>query len=50
MKEWLWLIPVLPFLGALLNGVLLKGRVNKKAVGLIACGVTGLEQAVELKG
>ncbi len=42
MKEWLWLIPVLPFAGALLNGVLLKGRVNKKAVGLIACGVVGL--------
>ena len=48
MKEWLWLIPVLPFLGALLNGVLLKGRINKKAVSLIACGVTGLAAVLAL--
>jgi NADH-quinone oxidoreductase subunit L len=48
MKEWLWLIPVLPFLGALLNGVLLKGRINKKAVGLIACGMVGLAAVLAL--
>ena len=29
MMNWLWLIPVLPLLGALLNGVLLRGRVSK---------------------
>src|SRR6185436_16901976 len=42
MKELVWIIPVLPFLGALLNGVLLKGRLDKKAVAGIACAVTGI--------
>jgi NADH-quinone oxidoreductase subunit L len=41
MKDLLWLIPVLPFLGALLNGVVLKGRAGKKAVAWIACGLVG---------
>ena len=41
MRELLWLIPVLPFLGALLNGVLLRGRIGKRAVAWIACGVVG---------
>ena len=36
MKELVWLIPVLPFLGALLNGVILKGRIDNKAVAVIA--------------
>ncbi len=34
----LWLIPVLPFVGTLANGVLLKGRIGKRAVSWIACG------------
>src|SRR5687768_16524865 len=42
MKELIWLIPVLPFVGALLNGFLLKGRIGKQAVAWIACGVTGI--------
>ncbi|MFL6200566.1 MAG: NADH-quinone oxidoreductase subunit L [Thermoanaerobaculia bacterium] len=42
MKDFVWLIPVLPFLGALLNGVLLKGRINKKAVAGIACAMVGI--------
>ena len=42
MKELIWIIPVLPFVGALLNGFLLKGRIDKKMVGWIACGVTGI--------
>ena len=48
MKEWIWLIPVLPFVGALLNGVLLKGRINKKAVAGIACAVTGIAAALAI--
>jgi NADH-quinone oxidoreductase subunit L len=42
MKDLLWIIPVLPFLGALLNGFLLKGRIGKGAVAAIACGTVGL--------
>ncbi len=42
MKALLWVIPVLPFLGALLNGFLLRGRINKKAVAAIACGSVAL--------
>ncbi len=41
-KELLWIIPVLPFLGALLNGFLLRGRIGKSAVAAIACGTVGL--------
>jgi NADH-quinone oxidoreductase subunit L len=48
MKELVWLIPVLPFLGALLNGVILKGRINKKAVAIIACAVTGIAAALAI--
>ena len=42
MRDLLWVIPVLPFLGALLNGFLLRGRIGKSAVAAIACGVVGL--------
>ena len=48
MKELLWLIPVLPFAGALLNGVLLRGRIPKKTVALIACGVIGIAALLSL--
>jgi len=34
----LWLIPVLPFLGAFLNGVVLRNRVSKKGAWMVACG------------
>ncbi len=42
MKEALWLIPLLPFLGVLLNGVLLWKRIPKKVVAIIACSTVGL--------
>jgi len=42
MKELLWLIPLLPFAGAFVNGVVLRNRVSKKASGLIAVGAVGL--------
>jgi NADH-quinone oxidoreductase subunit L len=48
MKELLWLIPVLPFVGALLNGVLLRGRISKKAVSAIAVGVIGIAALLSL--
>jgi NADH-quinone oxidoreductase subunit L len=48
MKELLWLIPVLPFLGALLNGVVLRGRIGRKAVAWIACGLVGLAAVLAL--
>ena len=38
MREWIWLIPLLPFLGALLNGVVVRHRVGKPGVVGIACG------------
>jgi len=42
MKDLLWLIPVLPFLGALINGVVLRKRLGKAAVHWIACGTVAL--------
>jgi NADH-quinone oxidoreductase subunit L len=48
MKELLWVIPVLPFLGALLNGFLLRGRIGKAAVAAIACGTVGLAAVLGL--
>ncbi|MDH3255699.1 MAG: hypothetical protein OEM62_11950, partial [Acidobacteriota bacterium] len=41
MMDWIWLIPVLPLLGALVNGVILGGRVSKRTVGWVACGSVG---------
>jgi NADH-quinone oxidoreductase subunit L len=48
MKELLWVIPVLPFLGALLNGFLLRNRVGKAGVAWIACGLVGLAAVLGL--
>jgi NADH-quinone oxidoreductase subunit L len=48
LKELLWVIPVLPFLGALLNGFLLRHRIGKKAVAAIACGSVGLAAVLGL--
>ena len=44
----LWLIPLLPFLGALLNGVVLKDRASKKLVTSIAVGSVGLTTVLAL--
>ena len=38
MKSLIWLVPLLPFLGALLNGVVLRGRLSKRGVTNVACG------------
>lgn len=41
MRDLLWLVPVLPLLGALANGVLMPRRATEKAVAWIACGSSG---------
>ncbi|HEX3529527.1 MAG TPA: NADH-quinone oxidoreductase subunit L [Thermoanaerobaculia bacterium] len=48
MKELIWLVPVLPFLGAFLNGVVLRGRVSKGVAAGIACGAVGLAALLSL--
>jgi NADH-quinone oxidoreductase subunit L len=48
MKDFIWLIPVLHFLGAFLNGVVLRHRVNKQVAAAIACGVTGIAAALAI--
>ena len=30
MMDYIWLVPLLPFLGAFLNGVVLRGRIGKE--------------------
>src|SRR3954466_15844953 len=42
------LIPLLPFLGAFLNGVLLRGRIGKPGVIAIALGSVGLAALLAL--
>jgi NADH-quinone oxidoreductase subunit L len=48
MRELLWIIPLLPMLGAFLNGVLLRGRISKKSVAWIACAAVGLAAVLGL--
>jgi NADH-quinone oxidoreductase subunit L len=48
MREWIWLIPVLPLLGTLLNGVLLRDRIGSRTVGWIACGSVAASLLVAL--
>src|SRR5690349_16614689 len=48
MRELLWILPLLPFLGALLNGVVLHGRIGKKGVAWIACATVGLAAVLGL--
>src|SRR5688572_8171646 len=45
MKNLIWAIPLIPFLGAFLNGVVLRGRIPKQAAGwlaVVACGLSCL--------
>jgi NADH-quinone oxidoreductase subunit L len=42
MKDLVWLIPVLPFLGAFTNGVVLRGRIPKQTAGWLAVTATAL--------
>ena len=46
MGELLWLIPALPLLGALLNGLVLHGRIGPRAVAVIACAAVALSGVV----
>ena len=47
MSEYLFLVPLFPFIGFLLNGLLL-GRLPRRAVSLIACASVGLSFVVSL--
>ena len=38
MKDLVWLVPLLPFLGALVNGVVLRNRLSRRGVTNVACG------------
>jgi NADH-quinone oxidoreductase subunit L len=48
LEHLVYLLPVLPFLGALLNGVFLKDRIGKRAVAGIACGTVGAAAGIAL--
>ncbi|PKK82191.1 MAG: NADH-quinone oxidoreductase subunit L [candidate division Zixibacteria bacterium HGW-Zixibacteria-1] len=48
MEQPLYLIPLIPLIGFLLNGLLL-GRLGKKMISLIACGSVGLSFLLGLK-
>src|SRR5882724_7324887 len=48
MEKYVYLIPLLPFLGAFLNGVVLRGRIGKPGVIAIALGSVGLAAAMAL--
>jgi NADH-quinone oxidoreductase subunit L len=48
MRNWIWLIPLLPFVGAFLNGVVFRNRVSKTGATWIACGSVGAALVVAL--
>ena len=48
MKDLVWLIPVLPFLGALTNGVLLRGRIPKQTAGWLAVAAVALSTVLSI--
>jgi NADH-quinone oxidoreductase subunit L len=48
MKELIWIVPLLPFLGALANGVVLRGRIGKRGVAWVACGSVALSCLIGL--
>ena len=45
MTEAVWLIPILPLFGAIING-LAGNRIGKKAVGFIGCATVGLSHLI----
>ncbi len=47
MLDVVWLIPLLPLIGALVNG-LVGSKLNKKTVGLIGCAAVGLSLFVAI--
>jgi NADH-quinone oxidoreductase subunit L len=46
MRDWIWLIPLLPFAGTLINGVLLKDRLSKRSVSWVALSAVGASLAL----
>lgn len=47
MSEYLFLVPLLPFAGFLVNGLLL-GKLPKPVISLVACGTVGLSFVLSL--
>ncbi|KKL68795.1 hypothetical protein LCGC14_2121450, partial [marine sediment metagenome] len=45
MTDVVWLIPILPLFGAIING-LAGNRIGKKAVGFIGCATVGLSHLI----
>ena len=41
MKEFVWLIPLIPLVGAFLNGVVLRNRLSRPQVGWLAVTAVG---------
>src|SRR5260221_13793066 len=48
MLNLLWLIPLLPFLGFVLNGLLGARVLSRRAVGIVACAAVGLSFLLSL--
>ena len=48
MSELIWLVPLLPLLGAFTNGVLLRGKLGNKGATAVALGSTALSLGVAL--
>ncbi len=48
MTSLLWLIPLLPFLGFVLNGLLGARVLSRRAVGIVACSAVGLSFLLSL--
>src|SRR6187401_3347898 len=46
-SSWLWLIPISPLLGAIINGVFGK-RLSKSVIGIIGAGTVALSFAISL--
>jgi len=41
MEQWVWLVPVFPVIGLIING-LLGRKIGDRAVGIVGSGVVGL--------
>ena len=46
--ELIWLIPILPGIGAAINGLIGIRAFNKQTAGLVACGTMALALALSL--
>ena len=47
MLDYVWLVPLFPIIGAIINGIF-GTKLSKKTVGVVACGVIGLSFLVSV--